>query len=46
LAAQTAAMVFWCHNLLTPCQLSLTSVNIGTKGITNTTVTDSAAALL
>ena len=44
--AQTAAMVFWCHNLVTPCQLSLTSVNIGTKGITNTTVTDSAAALL
>ena len=44
LAAQTAAMVFWCHNLLTPCQLSLTSVNIGTKGITNATVTNSAAA--
>ena len=44
--AQTAAMVFWCHNLVTPCQLSLTSVNIGTKGISNTTVTDSAAALL
>mmetsp|Transcript_886 Transcript_886/g.2236 ORF Transcript_886/g.2236 Transcript_886/m.2236 type:complete len:159 (+) Transcript_886:70-546(+) len=41
---ETAAMVFWCHNLLTPCQLSLTSVNIGTKGITNATVTNSAAA--
>ena len=44
--AQTAAMVFWCHNLLTPCQLSVTNVNIGTKGITNTTVTNSEAALL
>ena len=35
--AQTAAVVFWCHNLLTACQLSLANVNIGTKNTASTT---------
>ena len=33
---QTAAVVFWCHNLLTACQLSLANVNIGTKNTAST----------
>ena len=43
--AQTAAMVFWCHNLLTACQLSLANVNIGTKSIGNTTTTSGATVV-
>merc|ERR1712166_1585531 len=34
---ETAAVVFWCHNLFTGCQLSLTNVNIGTKNTASTT---------
>lgn len=42
---ETAAMVFWCHNLLTACQLSLANVNIGTKSIGNTTTTSGATVV-